>query len=222
MRRKTNDAIKIIHGRYIKGDPDRKLELQQERITAEVARLVYDLRKSAGLSQKELAELVGTKQSVISRLEDSDYEGHSLSMLNKIAKAVNNRIKISYVADNPQAENMRYAFQIVMKKLRMRKNLSVEEIAEKLDARVEDIYALERSYTYRPAPMMLYKLSQFFEVPQSSLNVLAGATTDVPPKLDEEASRFAAQSESFEKLTQEEKKILDDFITFLKKEFQHE
>ena len=39
---------------------------------------------------------------------------------------------------------------------------------------------------------------------------------------DEEASRFAAQSESFEKLTQEEKKILDDFITFLKKEFQHE
>ena len=42
-------------------------------------------RTEAGLSQKELAEMIGTTQSVISRLEDADYEGHSLSMLSRIA-----------------------------------------------------------------------------------------------------------------------------------------
>ena len=39
---------------------------------------------NAGLSQKELAALIGTTQSVISRLEDSDYGGRSLTMLERI------------------------------------------------------------------------------------------------------------------------------------------
>lgn len=39
------------------------------------------LRKESGLSQKELANLVGTSQQQISRLESPSYEGHSLSMM---------------------------------------------------------------------------------------------------------------------------------------------
>jgi transcriptional regulator with XRE-family HTH domain len=41
-----------------------------------------------------LAERVDTTQSVISRLEDADYEGHSLSMLNRIAKALNQHVRV--------------------------------------------------------------------------------------------------------------------------------
>jgi transcriptional regulator with XRE-family HTH domain len=63
-------------------------------VNAEVARTIYELREQAGLSQKELAERVETTQSVISRLEDADYEGHSLSMLNRIAKALNRRVEV--------------------------------------------------------------------------------------------------------------------------------
>jgi transcriptional regulator with XRE-family HTH domain len=44
-----------------------------------------------------LAKRVGTTQSVISRLEDADYEGHSLEMLQRIAKAVNKRLEIRFV-----------------------------------------------------------------------------------------------------------------------------
>ncbi len=55
------------------------------------------LREEAGLSQRKLAELVGTTASVICRLEDADYEGHSLSMLNRIASALDRRIKIDFV-----------------------------------------------------------------------------------------------------------------------------
>jgi transcriptional regulator with XRE-family HTH domain len=54
-------------------------------------------RTEAGLSQRQLAKLVGTTASVICRLEDADYEGHSLAMLNRIATALNRRVEIHFV-----------------------------------------------------------------------------------------------------------------------------
>lgn len=51
----------------------------------DVAMKLAALRKEAGLSQKELAQKVGTSQQQISRLESPSYEGHSLSMLRRIA-----------------------------------------------------------------------------------------------------------------------------------------
>ncbi|MEA5478043.1 hypothetical protein VB774_10470 [Pseudanabaena galeata UHCC 0370] len=41
---------------------------------------------------------VGTKQSAIARLEDADYDGHSLSMLQKIAGALNQKVEIKFSA----------------------------------------------------------------------------------------------------------------------------
>jgi transcriptional regulator with XRE-family HTH domain len=55
------------------------------------------LRTAADLSQKDLAERVGTTQSVISRLEDAEYDGHSLSMLERIAHALGHRVCIHFI-----------------------------------------------------------------------------------------------------------------------------
>jgi transcriptional regulator with XRE-family HTH domain len=63
----------------------------------EVAQRIYELRQQAGLSQTDLAKRVGTTQSVISRLENADYEGHSLAMLNRIAAAVERRVDIRFL-----------------------------------------------------------------------------------------------------------------------------
>lgn len=98
-RKKTSKAFDILHRRYIGENAERQASLEVERVNAEVARTIYDLRKKAGLTQKELAQMVGTTQSVISRLEDADYEGHSLSMLSRIAHALKRRIIIQI--DNP-------------------------------------------------------------------------------------------------------------------------
>lgn len=96
MRRpKTADAIELLHRRYVGGDAERAASLEEERVNAQVARTIRELREEAGLTQKELAELIGTTQSVISRLEDADYEGHSLSMLDRIARALNQRVRVS-------------------------------------------------------------------------------------------------------------------------------
>ena len=94
MAKSTRNAVEILRNRYVKGDPKRKASVAAERMNAEIARLLYTMRTEAGLTQGQLAELVGTTQSVISRLEDSDYEGHSLSMLNRIAEALHKKLSV--------------------------------------------------------------------------------------------------------------------------------
>src|SRR5512139_542389 len=54
----------------------------------DVAIRLASLREKAGLSQKELAKRVGTSQQQISRLESPSYEGHSLSMLRRVAEVL--------------------------------------------------------------------------------------------------------------------------------------
>ncbi len=62
-----------------------------------MARKIYELRTKAGLSQRQLGKLVGTTASVICRLEDANYGGHSLGMLRRIATALNRRREIRFV-----------------------------------------------------------------------------------------------------------------------------
>ena len=50
-----------------------------------------------GLSQRQLAKLVFTTASVICRLEDADYDGHSLAMLRRIAAALDKRVEIRFL-----------------------------------------------------------------------------------------------------------------------------
>lgn len=96
-RRKTRDGLEIIHHLFYANRPKRIAQLQEAIANDDIARKIYDLRTAAGLTQRQLAKLVGTTASVICRLEDADYEGHSLAMLNRIAAALNKRVKIEFV-----------------------------------------------------------------------------------------------------------------------------
>ncbi len=92
----TTDAVKILKQRL--GDvPDLDERIETDKLNVRVAMLVYQVRTEAGMTQTELAELVGTSQPNVARLEDADYEGHSLSMLQKIAEALGKRIEIQIV-----------------------------------------------------------------------------------------------------------------------------
>ena len=90
-------AAKFLYDCYIAGGPRREKEYEEEVVNAEIARKIYQLRMQAGLTQQELAERVGTSKSAICRLEDADYEGHSLSMLKRIAAAVDKRVEIRFM-----------------------------------------------------------------------------------------------------------------------------
>jgi ribosome-binding protein aMBF1 (putative translation factor) len=93
---KTTDGMKIIDN-IIGDDIELRQMTEEASVNAHVAQLVYDARTEAGLSQQKLAGMIGTTQSVISRLEDADYSGHSLSMLNRIAQVLNREVKIELV-----------------------------------------------------------------------------------------------------------------------------
>ena len=94
--KKTTDAVEIMKD-MIGDDAELREMCELATVNAYVAQLIYDARTEAGLSQKELAKMINTTQSVISRLEDADYEGHSLSMLGRIANALNREVKIDLV-----------------------------------------------------------------------------------------------------------------------------
>ena len=57
---------------------------------------VRALREARGLSQRELAELVGTTQSAIARLEGGNVSP-SLPTLDKIAEALDAELSVSFV-----------------------------------------------------------------------------------------------------------------------------
>jgi ribosome-binding protein aMBF1 (putative translation factor) len=99
----TRSATEVLRRRLYANSPNRQAQLEQVRADAQVGREIYRLRKSAGLSQKELAKLVGTTESVISRLEDADYTGHSMNMLRRIAAALHKRVVVKFVEAAPRA-----------------------------------------------------------------------------------------------------------------------
>jgi len=92
---KTADALKIIE-RMVGDDREQRELIEQATLNCRVAQLIYDARTEAGLTQTQLAELIGTSQPTIARLEDADYEGHSLSMLQRIAAALDRPLQISF------------------------------------------------------------------------------------------------------------------------------
>jgi transcriptional regulator with XRE-family HTH domain len=85
MKRSTNFDI------YLKEqmkDPDFAERFKKAGEAWDVAVKLASLRKASGLSQKQLAKRVGTSQQQISRLESPSYEGHSLSMLRRVAEVL--------------------------------------------------------------------------------------------------------------------------------------
>jgi ribosome-binding protein aMBF1 (putative translation factor) len=93
---KTRNALKILEG--VTGNHETiRASIAQVKVNLDVAQMIYDARTKAGLSQSELAALIGSKQPVIARLEDADYEGHSLTMLGRIAAALEQRLELRFV-----------------------------------------------------------------------------------------------------------------------------
>ena len=92
-----SSTAQFLYDRYV-GEDDKRIEEYEEVVlNAEIARKIYDLRTKAGLSQRELAKRVGTSASAVCRLEDADYDGHSLSPLKRIADALDRRVEIRFL-----------------------------------------------------------------------------------------------------------------------------
>jgi transcriptional regulator with XRE-family HTH domain len=97
----------------IAANPDLAKAVEDESFNAHIAMQVYEARTEAGLTQEKLAVLAGTKQSVISRIEDADYYGHSLRLLRRIARALGKKLLVEfYASPKPPAAQFTETFML--------------------------------------------------------------------------------------------------------------
>lgn len=88
-------------------DPDFARRFKHAGEAWDVAIQLAALRKRAGLTQKQLARLARTTQQQICRLESPGYEGHSLSMLRRVARALQGRVRVVIEPEGKLASDAR-------------------------------------------------------------------------------------------------------------------
>ena len=69
-------------------DSQRRQEYDDLQPEFALAKEIIDLRKIRNLTQKQLAEQMGTSQPAIARLESGNYRNVSLAFLRRLAKAL--------------------------------------------------------------------------------------------------------------------------------------
>ncbi len=91
-----NDASEVLNALF-GGTPEWDDGVARAVGAFEVAEEVFALRERHGLTQAALAELIGSSQSAIARLENASYAGHSTAVLRRIAAAVGERVSVRFV-----------------------------------------------------------------------------------------------------------------------------
>lgn len=110
------------------------------------------------------------------------------------------------------------AFSRFVSLARRKLALTIEEFAEKADLDASEVLSIEDDIHYVARPRAVYRLAEVLDVPQPKLMQLAGLSAANDTGLGEEAVRFAARSESVERLTDEELAAFEAFIAVLSKE----
>ena len=95
--RMTSDGLAILDRLFFSGRPARIRAVAHARLMAELSQEIYAARTHANLTQKKLAKLVGTTESVVSRIEDGDYRRLSFKLLLRIGEALNRRVGVHLV-----------------------------------------------------------------------------------------------------------------------------
>jgi HTH-type transcriptional regulator, competence development regulator len=118
----------------------------------------------------------------------------------------------------PPAEGTLIAFGKLVELMRRRSKLSVEQLADKASLDVSELMKIEEGMARSPEPRTVYRLAQTFKLPEQRLMQLAGLAVANDSGLQLEAVRFAARSESIQKLTREENAALEAFIAVLSRQ----
>ena len=105
MKRKKDDLDRLEE-RLLKEDPSLKEEFEKADQAWDIAFQIHDLRKKGGLTQTQLAKLVGTRQSNIARIESADYTGYTFKTLEKVTNALKARLQVRII---PETRGVAYA-----------------------------------------------------------------------------------------------------------------
>src|SRR5258708_26485955 len=94
---RPKDDVDRLTEKLLKEDRCFQEEFDKADQAWDIAFQIRELREKAHLTQKELARLVGTKQANISRIEDADYTGYTLTTLEKVTKALKAKLEVRII-----------------------------------------------------------------------------------------------------------------------------
>lgn len=114
------------------------------------------------------------------------------------------------------AETTVAAFSALVRLQRRDRKLSVAELASKLKVDETELRNIEGDPHYRARPRTILHIAQLFDLPPKEVMKLAGAAASNDTAFVREAARFAAHSEEMSSLSQEEKRILQEYVEFLR------
>lgn len=213
------DALPILKRLYVKGSPSREASLEKERERLRIAQRIHEIRTTAHLSQAELARRVGTTQSVISRLENADYRGHSIPMLARIAEVLGHSLSVDMTQTGAASVScLPHVFRLLLRDLRRRKKMSIDTLAAETGIDRAELTAMEQVEGHRPSPSALQTLAAYHDIPPQRLAELAGLFRVIPKEVQDSARRFVERSGALASLTREEKRAVDELVSSLRKE----
>src|ERR1035441_6807061 len=114
-----------------------------------------------------------------------------------------------------EREQFRVAFGRFIELMQRSKGWTVEELASEADLEIGDVLLIEDDLTVLPEPRAVYQLAKVFEIPQTNLMQISGLTVPRDAALSQETVRFAARSQSVEKLSDSEHLALEQFVAVL-------
>lgn len=100
-KNRTTSAREILRRRIYDGQEERIAEREQTAREMSLGMKIRRIREEAQMTQRELAEKIGTQASAISRIEDADYDSHSIALLARVAEALEMRLLIDFTPKHP-------------------------------------------------------------------------------------------------------------------------
>lgn len=141
---------------------------------------------------------------------DIDIEaGRSLS-------AVGQKSDAAVIAEQKVVQ-LRTALGVLVRKLRLRDQLSIAELAYRTEVSEEELRCVEHDPHFTAGPRLIFRLSNYFNVSLENLSQMAGLKQAVERSLYNEAIRYAARSDDMSTLNEEERRDLDAFVAILNK-----
>jgi len=110
---------------------------------------------------------------------------------------------------------IKHAFVRFLQLARRERKLSLDQFAEKVDVDLVELLKIEADEQYTPALRTIHQIAGFLSIPEQKLMALAGLLRVKDAQFQNAAMKFAARSESVEKLSREEHSALEEYVKFL-------
>jgi len=121
-------------------------------------------------------------------------------------------------ATGPELNETRLALGPLVQLMRRKRGLSMEKLAQEARVDLVEIVSIERDASFRPEPRTVYQIANVFDLPSKSLLQLSGNSVVKDAQFRQEAVRFAARSESVARLTRDEQRALEEYVSFLSRQ----